>query len=170
MSTLVYVNTYTHSVTFVTDKMLTSLKRILVWSGLDPAKLTSEWHWKMLERGVRTWLDTRHLEMLTLEVYRPGTNTLVNRWDFPIEYSYGSADDGSMWADPDAIRHAIKKCGFDPAGCDYRIIATTKPGRGDVAGWASATLLSTNGFARHRVGTTIAANSLAAGTAYWRKL
>ena len=170
MSTLVYVNTYTHSVTFVTDKMLTSLKRIIVWSGLDPAKLTGEEHWRALERGVRTWLDSKHLEMLTLEVYRPGTTALINRWDFPIEYSYDSGDDGSMWVDPDAIRHAIKKCGFDPAGCDYRIIATTKHGRSDVAGWGPATLLSTNGFARHSVGTTIAANSLAAGTAYWRKL
>lgn len=170
MSTLVYVNTYTHSVTFVTDKMLTSLKRIIVWSGLDPAKLTGEEHWRTLERGVRTWLDSKHLEMLTLEVYRPGTNALVNRWDFPIEYSYGSGADGSMWVDADAIRHAIKKCGFDPAGCDYRIIATTKAGRPEVAGWGAATLLSTAGFVRHSVGTTIAANSLATQTAYWRKL
>jgi hypothetical protein len=170
MSTLTYVNTYTHSVTFVTDKMLTSLKNIIRWSGLDPAKLTGEWHWKTLELGVRTWLDSKHLEMISLEVYRPGTNVLVNRWDFPIEYSYGAGGDGSMWVDPDAIRYAIRKRGFDPAGCDYRIIAATKHGRPDVAGWGSATLLSTDGFVRHSVGTTIAANSLATQTAYWRKL
>lgn len=168
MSTLVHVNTYTHSVTFVTDKMLTSLKRIIVWSGLDPAKLTSDWN--VLERGIRTWLDSKHLEMLTLEVYRPGTNTLVNRWDFDIEYTFGSGDDGSMWVDPDAIRHAIKKCGFDPSGCDYRIIATTKPGRPDVAGWGPAMLLSTDGLVRHSVGTTIGANPFGTRTAYWRKL
>ena len=168
MSSLVYVNTYTHSVTFVTDKMLTSLKRIIWWSGLDPAKLTSDWN--VLERGISSWLNSKHLEMLTLEVYRPGSNTLVNRWDFDIEYSYGSGDDGSMWVDPDAIRNAIKKCGFDPSGCDYRIIATTKPDRPDVAGWGPATLLSTNGFVRHSVGTTIGANPLGTRTAYWRKL
>jgi len=170
MNTLVYINTYSYSVTFVTDKMLTSLKRVILWSGLDPARLTGEEHWKVLERGVKTWLDSKDLEMLTLEVYRPGTNVLVNRWDFPIEYGYGSSDDGSMWVDPDAIHYAIKKCGFDPAGCDYRIVATTKPGRPDVAGWGPATLLSTTGFIRHSVGTTIATNSLAASTAYWRKV
>jgi hypothetical protein len=161
--TLVFVNTYTHSVTFVTDKMLTSLKRIIVWTGLDPAKLTRDW--EVLERGVRTWLDSKHLERLMLEVHRGGA--LLNRWDFDIEYSY--TGDGSMWVDPDAIRYAIKKCGFDPAGCDYTIWVTTKPGSPRVAGWGSGTLLSTNGFVRHSIGTTIGADSLGSRTAYWRK-
>jgi hypothetical protein len=168
MSTLVSVNTYAHSVTFVTEKILTSLKRIILWIGLDPAKLISDWG--VLESGIKIWLNSKHLEMLTLEVYRPGGGTLVNRWDFDIEYSFGSGDDGAMWVDPDAIRNVIKKCGFDPSGCDYRIIATTKSGRPDVAGWGAATLLSTDGFGRHSVGTTIGANPLGTRTVYWRKL
>jgi hypothetical protein len=168
MSTLVFVNTYTHSVTFVTDKMLISLKRIIFWIGLDPAKLTSDWG--LLELGIRTWLDTKDLQTVVLEVYRPGSQTLVNRWDFGIEYGFGSGDDGTMWVDPEAIRNAIKKCGFDPAGCDYRIIAVTKPSRPDVVGWGLATLFSTDGFVRHSVGTTIGANPLGTRTAYWRKV
>ena len=92
------------------------------------------------------------------ELFTPeGERRWVDGWD-------------PVWVDPDAIRHAIKKCGFDPAGCEYRIIATTRPGRPEVAGWRPATMLSTEGFVRHSVGTTIAANSLSAGTAYWRKL
>lgn len=168
MSTLVFVNTYTHSVTFVTDKMLTSLKRIISWIGLDVGKLTSDWG--VLERGIKTWLGSKDLKTLVLEVYRPGGQTLVNRWDFDVEYGYGSGDDGTMWVDTDAIRNAIKKCGFDPAGCDYRIIARTNPGSLDVVGWGPATLLSTDGFVRHSVGTTIGANPLGTRTAYWRKL
>lgn len=166
MSTLVHVNTFTHSVTFVTDKMLTSLKRVIVWSGLDPGRLMSDWGG--LERGIRTWLGTKHLQTVALEVYRPGSQRLVNRWDFDIEYGFGSGDDGTMWVDPDAIRYAIKKCGFDPAGCDYRIIAMTNPGRPDVVGWETTTLLSTDGLVRHSVGTTIGANPLGTRTAYWR--
>jgi len=127
MSTLVFVNTYTHSVTFVTDKMLTSLKRIISWIGLDVGKLTRDW--EVLERGIRTWLGTQDLTTMVLEVYQPGSWTLVNRWDFDVDYRYGSGDDGTMWVDTDAIRNAIRKCGFDPAGCEYRIIAVTKPGR-----------------------------------------
>ncbi len=167
MSTVVQVNTYTHSVTFVSDKMLTSLKRIIVWSGLDPGRLTSDW--AALDLGVRTWLSTHDLQTVILEVYRSSGQTLVNRWDFEIDYGFGSADDGTMWVDPDAIRFAIKKCGYNPAGCDYRIIAMIRPGRPDVAGWGPASLLSTNGFVYHSVGTTIGANPLGARTAYWRK-
>jgi hypothetical protein len=167
MSTIVLVNTYTHSVTFVANNLLTSLKRIIVWSGLDPAKIVQDW--AVLERGLQTWLHGRYLESVILEVYASGTQNLVNRWDFDLGYSYGADDDGEMWTDPDAIRHAIAKCGLNPARCDYRIIATTKAGRPDVPGWGSTQLLSTDGFVRHSVGTTIGANPLAARTAYWRK-
>lgn len=167
MSTLVFVNTYTHSVTFVTDKMLTSLKRIIIWSGLDPGKLLHDW--AVLERGIRTWLQGQHLETVVLEVYKPSTQILLGRWDFDIEYGFGAGEDGEMWTDTDAIRFAIGKCGLNPAGCDYRIIVRTKPGRPDVLGWGSADFLSTDGFVRHSVGTTIGANPLASRTSYWRK-
>lgn len=167
MSTLVFVNTYTHSVTFVTDKMLTSLRRIITWSGLDPGKMLRDW--VVLEQGVKTWLESRHLETMVLEIYRPVTLSLVGRWEFEIEYGFG-ADEGQMWVDPDAIRFAIEKAGLNPAGCDYRIVVVTKPGRPSVDGWGPAELLSTAGFVRHAVGTTIGANPLAARTAYWRKV
>lgn len=167
MSTLVFVRTYAHSVTFVTDKMLTSLKRIVVWSGLDPRKLTDDWG--VLERGIGTWLRTRHLNQVVLEVFRGGTQRLVGRWDFDISYSDGTGGEGEMWIDADAIRYAIEKCGLNAAGCDYHIVAATKPGRPDVEGWEPATLLSTDGLVRHSVGTTIAAKPLATRSAYWRR-
>ncbi len=167
MSTLVFVNTYTHSVTFVTDKMLTSLKRIIVWSGLDPQKLTRDW--ETLDRGIRAWLSGQSLLTVVLEVYRPGSRALVGRWDFEIEYGFTTYGDGEMWTDIDAIRFAIAKCGQDPSGCDYRIIVQTKRGAPNVEGWGPAEFLSTEGFVRHSVGTTIGASPLASRTAYWRK-
>ena len=93
MSSIAYVNTFAHAVTYVTDKMLASIKLIVVQSGLDPAKLTGEHHWKTLERGIRTWIDSKHLEMLTLEIFKPGSKSLVNRWDIPIVYSSESDAD-----------------------------------------------------------------------------
>lgn len=168
MSTLVFVNTYTHSVTFVTDKMLTSLMRIIAWSGLDPGKLTRDWG--VLDRGIRTWLRTQHLRVVVLEVYRPASRMLVGRWDFEIEYGFSPDGYGEMWTDTDAIWFAIAKCGLNPASCDYRIIVDSKPGRPDVEGWGPAEFLSTQGFVRNSIGTTIGASALATRTAYWRKL
>src|SRR2546430_3261375 len=97
MSTVVTVNTYTHSVTFVTDKLLKSMKDIIRLSGLDPSKFADDWD--SMESGIKTWLDTQDLEVVVLEVYEPKTDKLVGRWDFEI--SYGFVGDGSFFVDPD---------------------------------------------------------------------
>ena len=167
MSTYVGVNTLTHTVTYITDKMLRSLQLIIRDSGLSPSKLAGEWG--VLDRGIRTWLGTRDLTNVVLEVCNPSNGGLVGRWDFDIVYGYGSDDDGGMWVDTDAIGHAIRKAGLWPAGCDYSVIACTKPGRPDVDGWSRTTFRSTDGFVRHSIGTTIGAVGIGTGTAYWRR-
>lgn len=165
MSTFVAVNTYTHSVTFVTDKMLMSLKEIIRCSGLSPEKLVSDW--KVLHRGITSWLNTRDLEEVHLEVFNPTTGGLIGRWDFEIYY--GSSGDGEMWVNTDDIRYHIRKAGQWPSACDYRIVLTTKPGRPNVEGWSGTTLRSTDGFVRQSLGTTIDGDGLRTGTSYWRK-
>ena len=167
MNTNVYVNTYTHSVAYVTDKMLYSLKWIIFWSGLKSTKLTDQW--ETLERGIKVWLQGRHLEKLMLEVYNPSNSRLVGRWDFEIEYGYGSDEDGSMWLDTDSIRTAVAKAGLHPSNCRYDIIVKHKPGSPSVSGWTTTTLRSTDGFSRFSIGTSIGANPLGAGVAYWRR-
>lgn len=164
MSTCVVVNTYTHSVTYVTDKMLMSLKEIIRCSGLSPEKLADDW--SVLHRGISAWLNTRDLERVVLEVYNPKTDALIGRWDFDIHY--GSTGDGGMWVNSDEIKYHIRKAGQWPAACDYRIVVTTKPGRPSVVGWSDATLRSTDGFVRQSIGTTIDGNGLKSGTSYWR--
>ena len=86
MSTFISVNTYAYSVTFLTDKMMSSLKLIIILSGLDPSKYLSDW--VVVERGIKKWLETRYLESVVLEVFNPRTDKLVGRWDFDINYSY----------------------------------------------------------------------------------
>jgi len=165
MSTVVAVNTYTHSVTYVTDKLLTSIKDIIRLSGLDPAKFVDDWD--TMERGIKKWLDTHDLEKVVLEVYEPKMDKLVGRWDFEI--SYGFSGDGSFFVDPDVIKYHIQKQGMLPSTCKYRIVTTTKIGRPDVQGWSKTTLRSTEGFVRQSIGTTIDGSGLSTTTGYWRK-
>lgn len=166
MSTVVSVNTYTHSVTYVTDKLLTSIKNIIRLSGLSPAKMADDW--VVLERGIKKWLDTKDLEDLHLEVYNPTTGKLVGRWDFEIHY--GFQGDGAFWQDPEAIKYHIRRQGLWPSECKYRIVATIKPGSPNVQGWSDTTLRSTNGFVKQSIGTTIDGSGLSTGTGYWRKV
>lgn len=166
MSTFTTVNTYTHAVTFVANKLLQCLKDIVRLSGLNPEKLTNDW--KVIEGGLAKWLDTKHLERVTLEVFNPTTDALVGRWDLEISYGW-SGGDGGFWIDTDQIRYQILKQGILPSSCGYRVIVHNKPGRPDVVGWSSATYRSTDGFVRQSIGTTLDASGLGACAAYYRK-
>ncbi|OZC01142.1 HORMA domain containing protein [Rubricoccus marinus] len=163
---VVAVNTFTHSVTYVSDQMLRSLKTIVVRSGLSAAKLGREW--ESIDLALRTWLGTRDLERVVLEVLHPTTGALVTRWDATLTYSYDG--EGEMWADTDALRFAIAKAGAVASTCDYRVLLHTKSGRPDVAGWSPTTYTSTDGFVRHSVGTTIGTHAIGSDFAYWRPL
>jgi len=169
VSTAVYVNTATYAATHVATNMLGSIRSIVKGSGLDPGRIRESWD--ILENGIATWLASRHLKAVTLEVYDPRTSAddLVGRFDFTIDYGYYPDGDGDLWLDPDTVAYAIRKNGAFPARCEYRIVADTAPGRPDVRGWATTTYRSTAGFTRHVVGTAIGGGSLGAGLAYYSR-
>ena len=167
MSSIVAVNTYTHNVTYVTDKMLLSLRRIIKWIGLNPNKLIDSW--RDIDLAVKTWLNSSDLQTVVLEIYNPRTDAFVGGWDFKINYGYGVSDDGTMWVDTEAIRFAILKCGISPLYCDYCIILEAKLGRPDVPGWGPTTYRSRDGFIRQAVGTTIGTSGIGTNAGYWRK-
>ena len=163
--TTVAAYSYTHSVTYVTDNLLKSLKDIIRLSGLDPTKLTNEWD--STHRAIRTWLDSEDLEKVVLEVYSPSTGALVLRWDVDIAYEW-SGSDGAFYTDTDQLRYHIRKAGVAPADAKYDILLKVKPTRPDVAGWSRASFRATDGLVRQSLGSTIAHSGLGASAAYWR--
>ncbi|MVS98861.1 HORMA domain containing protein [Devosia marina] len=163
----VTVNTYTHSVTYVADNILKSIKDIIVKSGLDPAGFFGDWD--VLTRGLQTWLNSQHLERVVLEIFNPTTNALIHRWDIDIVYNWSGGGDGSFWTDTDALNYAIKKNGIPPSTAKYRIITTQKTGYPAVAGWSDTTYRSTEGMVRQSLGGTVDHNGLGGSTSYWRK-
>jgi hypothetical protein len=165
MSTVV-VNTYTHSVTYVADNILKSLKDIILLSGLDPANFIGEWESNL--RATRTWLNSGDLQKVVLEIYDPATDELIRRWDIDIAYGW-SGGDGNFWTDTDQLRYAIRKAGIAPINAKYRLVLENKPGRPAVAGWSSTTFRSTHGMVRQSLGTTIEHSGLGANTSYLRK-
>ncbi len=165
MSTSTFVISYTHTVTYITAKMLLILKEIIREVGLDPSNFVSDW--QSNERAISTWLASRHLEQVTLEIYDPTTNELVTRWD--IDVIYASVGDGALWVDTYAIRYAIFKAGCVPSACRYDIKVRNKQGRPDVQGWSPCKFRSTEGFRRYAVGATVGGNGLSAQAAYWSR-
>lgn len=164
--TTVTVNTYTHSVVYVADNILKSLKDIIREVGLDPSNLMHGWESNM--RALRTWLSSQDLRQVNLEIYDPQTDALITRWDLNIAYGW-SADDGSFWTDTDQLKYAIRKVGVAPSSARYRLVMDNNPGRPHVDGWSPTTYRSTEGMVRQSLGSTIEHSGLGASAAYWRK-
>jgi hypothetical protein len=167
MSVTVSVRSYTHSVTYVTDNILKSFKDIIRLSGLDPDRFVQQWD--TLHNGIRTWIDSQHLERVVLEVFDPRSDALLGRWDVEIAYGW-STDNGQFWVDTDAIKFAMKKAGVHPATASYSVKVTRKTGFAAVAGWSSTTLRSTSGLIEQRVGSTVEGSGLTGGFSYYRRV
>jgi hypothetical protein len=165
MSTAVHVNVSTYATTHVATNLVRSLKQLVVACDLDATKLLGEW--QVLERGVATWLSSRHLQALTLEVHTAG-GTLVARFDFDIDYTYHPAGNGDLWIDPETVSYAVRKTGAIPASCSYDVLATTAPGRPAVAGWTNGTMRSTAHLERRSVGATVGGGDIGATLSYWK--
>lgn len=164
--TSVVVNTYTHSVVYVADNILKSLKDIVRLSGLDPAEFVGDWDTNM--NALQTWLNSGDLEVVKLEIYDPKTDGLIFRWDIEIAYGW-TGGDGSFWTDTDQLRFAIKKAGLVPSEARYRFLLQNKPGRPEVSGWSSTTGRSTVGMVRQGLGTTVEHSGLGGRTSYLRR-
>jgi hypothetical protein len=170
MATSVQVSTLTHSTTFVANNLLRSIKQLVVGSGLTADTLAGDW--AVLERGIAAWLESRHLNTLTLEVFKAGTSTptgLLGRFDFNIDYGYYPGGDGDLWLDSAAVAFAIKKAGTYPSLCQYRVLASCAEGRAVVNGWSDTTYRSAAGFTQQSMGTSIGGGSLGAGLSVYRK-
>ncbi|WP_349742963.1 HORMA domain containing protein [Roseateles cavernae] len=163
----VAVYSYTQSVVYVADNILKSLKDIIRLSGLDPSKLVGDW--EVLLRGISTWIESRHLETVRLEIYDPKTDALITRWDVGISYTWDISA-GTFWTDTEQLKYAIRKAGLMPSEARYRVVVHRTAGYSEVAGWSTCELRSTAGMVQQSLGTTIEHNGLGANTTYWRKL
>lgn len=156
----------THSVTYVADNILKSLKDIIRMSGMDPTNFVNNTEINI--RGLKAWLESEDLEKIYLEISNPATGALILRWDIAVNYSWSNGD-GTFWTDTDQLRWHIRKAGVAPANAKYELLLKTKPGRPDVAGWTKASARSTDGMVRQSLGSTIEHNGLGASASYWRQ-
>jgi len=169
VTTAVHVNTSTYATTHVATNLLGSIRSIIKGSGLNPDLLRDQW--ATLEHGIATWLSSRHLKAVTLEIYDPGKRPtdFAGRFEFTVDYGYYPGGDGELWLDPDTVAYAIRKNGSYPGRCQYRIVIDNTPGYPQIPGWTATTYRSTEGFTRHTVGTAIGGGSLGAGLSYYQE-
>lgn len=164
MSTFVSAPSYTHTVTHMTDKLVTSISNIIRDSGLDMAKFcrTRE----ALEAGIKAWLDSGHLEYVVLEIYEPGSEKLIKLWKFEV-FTDGSGEQG-FWFDSADIRYHLQKAGVVSSRCEYSVKVETKPNEPAVPGWSKCNFRDASALRQYNLGTTISVGSTGARTSYYR--
>jgi hypothetical protein len=165
-STFTYAYSYAYSVTFIADNMRNALRDVIRENGLDPMSLMVQWD-QWISRGVRAWLESRHLTTVVIEFYRPGATEIMARWDFPIEYTGSGADD-DMWLDKTYLRQLIAKAARPTRDCLYRVVLRVAPGAPSVPGISDTSFLSTGQLSARHAGTIVATGHITASASYWR--
>lgn len=165
MGTYSHVFTQAHSIVFLSDNLRNTLREVIRENGLSPNKLMQEW--EPIERGIRTWLESGHLNNIVVEFFKPGSAIASARWEFPIGYT-GSGVDDDMWLDKAYLRQLIAKAARPATDCTYRVLLCTKLGAAPVLGLSNSTFLSTGQLAARHAGTVIATGHLTTGATYWR--
>jgi len=167
MGTTTYSQTFTqtHSIVFLSDNMRNTLREVIREYGLDPNALMQDW--PTIERGIRTWLASGHLNNIVVEFFRPGASAASARWEFPVGYT-GSGIDDDMWLDKVYLRQLIAKAARPSLDCSYRVLLCTDSGAAPVSGLTYCSFLSTGQLAARHAGTVIATGHVTAGATYWK--
>lgn len=167
MGTYTYSQAFsrTHNIVFLSDNLRNTLREVIRENGLDTDKLWQDW--ETIERGVQTWLQSRHLNNIVVEFFKPGASAASARWEFPIDYT-GSGVHDDMWLDKAYLRQLIAKSARPTTDCTYRVLLCTNIGAAKVAGFTDCKFLSTGQLAARQAGTVISTGHVTAGATYWR--
>src|SRR5262245_47268055 len=112
-ATATSTTTFTHVTTYFADKMLMLIGNIIRDSGLSMRPCESSR--STLEQGLKTWLQSGHLVKVTLEIFKPGTTTLIRRWD--LDWNKCDAAEAGFWVDIADIKYHLAKAGVVPSSC-----------------------------------------------------
>jgi len=165
MTTYTQTFTQTHSIVFLSDNLRNTLREVIRENGISPNKLMQDW--ETIERGIKTWLHSGHLNNIVVEFFRPYASVASARWEFPISYAGAGVDD-DMWLDKAYLRQLIAKSARPGTDCTYRIVLCTDTGAPAVVGFTNCSFLSTDGLSARQAGTVIATGHMTASVTYWR--
>jgi len=159
------VKTWAMAINYVANEVFRVWLIILQQRGLANEHLLSQR--EVLNKGVFTWLLTRHLKRAILEVYQEGSSEAAERWDMiftyadPNEEVRSEEEVDSIWETYlDEITPFMTRLSALPPGSVYRVVvdlhdevAGQPPP--EVEGWSSTTLRNANDLQKHDFGQII---------------
>jgi len=140
-ATNVSVNVMERTATYVTNTVIQMLLRVAGARHLDVGYLAENREW--IEQGLFVWLAEQTLQQAHLEVYMPGQDTAIERWDFAFTY----ANSGGSSSTPPPVAKLQELCAklhALPQGVEYRIVVHIAREATKVPGWEPTELRQMN--------------------------
>lgn len=129
----VTVNVIETTFTFILNCVMQTVLLIARDRGLSLDYLRNKWD--VIEKGLRTWLVEQTLECVCLEIYMPGADDAIERFDQEITYSASPSSETRI-PDREVLSEFCHKLGALPTGATYRVIVKLAPGASQVDGWS----------------------------------
>lgn len=173
------VSTWTTALTYATNQTISLLMKYANQRGLDTNYLTR--NRDVLEDGLYTWLCSRHLDEVYLEVYNPNTDTVEERLDIGFQHEDPSIADNEtarklqekeFEALHSSILEQVRRSEAPPDGCRYRVVVSfreTEEGEDppDVDGWSPTSLRSVDHLTKEDLGGWLDTGAVEGDAALW---
>ncbi len=133
----VTVNVIETTFTFILNCVMQTVLLIARDRGLSLDYLRNKWD--VIEKGLRTWLVEQTLECVCLEIYMPGADDAIERFDQEITYSIDTESSPRL-PDRAALSEFCGKLESLPANATYRVVVQLSAGSSAVEGWSPSRL------------------------------
>jgi len=166
--TEVGVKTWTSTYNFVVNETVTLLMQYVNNRGLDSSKLTTMR--EQLEDALWTWLSSRHLSRVRIEVYEPEANEATECFDLafdierPQDLSTAEIEriqERKFDSYHEEVLENLRELDAPPDDCTYRILVWLRPTNDvgeeppTVDGWSRTTARSTDHLEKTDLGDAI---------------
>lgn len=161
------VNIAVYPVTYVSNEVLNFLIRIIDRRGLNLDYINV--HKNTLVDGLFTWLSTRHLEKLILEIYDSSTDKVLERFDMCFEYSavVPTTSDSIFESNLKKLEDFLEKLPKLSSNSNYRVIVILSEGAPEVPGWSPTSLRPVDHLKNLKLGGLIKADYIGVAMEYW---
>ncbi len=133
----VTVNVIETTFTFILNCVMQTVLLIARDRGLPLDYLRDKWD--VIEKGLRTWLVEQTLECVCLEIFMPGADDAIERFDQEITYSI-DAETAPQLPDRAALSEFCRKLASLPANATYRVLVQLSAEASAVEGWSPSRL------------------------------
>lgn len=182
--TAVTVETWTDAIAVATSETVSLLEKFAAQRGLDTTYFQERAD--SIQAGVWTWLSSRHLDTVHLEVYRESQpDEAIERFDLPFALTApGDADDDQRrralerdFASYHAeILRQVQTLEAPPADCVYRIVVTLHDTNDEgepppaVDGWEPTRTKDIDHLEKEQLGTALDAGIITSVANLWSGL